>query len=141
MSEPRQFGASLTEHGVTFRLWAPAAGSANLVLDRKVPMPKSDGWFVLDVDDVTAGARYAFEMNDEITIPDPASHFQPEDVHGRGEVLDHTFAWQCRQWRGLPWREAVFSKFMSAPSPRKEHILLQFISSITLSELESPRSN
>lgn len=110
MSEPRQFGASLTEHGVTFRLWAPAAGSANLVLDRKVPMPKSDGWFVLDVDDVTAGARYAFEIDDEITIPDPASHFQPEDVHGRSEVLDHTFAWQCRQWRGLPWREAVFSE-------------------------------
>jgi maltooligosyltrehalose trehalohydrolase len=89
VSEPAQFGASLTDHGVTFRLWAPAAASVKLVLNRKIPMPKSDGWFVLHVDDATAGTRYAFEIDDEITIPDPASHFQPEDVHGRSEVIDH----------------------------------------------------
>ena len=29
---------------------------------------------------------------------------------GRSEVVDHRFAWQCRQWRGLPWHEAVFSE-------------------------------
>ena len=110
MSEAAQFGALLTDHGVTFRLWAPAAASVKLVLDRKIPMPKSDGWFVLHVDDAAAAARYAFEIDDEITIPDPASHFQPEDVHGPSEVVDHGFAWQCRQWRGSPWHEAVFSE-------------------------------
>ena len=110
MSESAQFGASLTGHGVTFRLWAPAVASVNLVLDRKISMPKSDGWFVLHVDDATAGARYAFEIDDEITIPDPASHFQPDDVHGPSEVIDHGFGWECHQWRGLPWYEAVFSE-------------------------------
>ena len=110
VSEAPQFGALLTDHGVTFRLWAPAAASVRLVLDRKISMPKSDGWFELHVDGVTAGARYAFEIDNEITIPDPGSHFQPEDVHGPSEVIDHGFAWQCLQWRGLPWHEAVFSE-------------------------------
>jgi len=110
VSELQQFGASLTDHGATFRLWAPAAARVKLVLDRKTSMPKSGDWFVLHVDDAKPGTRYAFEIDDEITIPDPASHFQPEDVHGPSEIVDHHFAWRCRQWRGLPWPEAVFSE-------------------------------
>src|SRR5690242_5105138 len=110
VSEAPQFGASLTDHGVTFRLWAPAADRVKLVLDRKIPMPKSDGWFVLNIDGATAGTRYAFEIDGELTIPDPASHFQPEDVHAPSEVVDHDYAWRCPHWRGLPWHEAVFSE-------------------------------
>jgi maltooligosyltrehalose trehalohydrolase len=108
VSQTPQFGASITDNGVTFRLWAPAAASVKLVLDRKIAMAKRDGWFVLHVDDATAGARYAFEIDDEITIPDPASRYQPEDVHGPSEVVGHDFSWQCPQWRGSPWHEAVF---------------------------------
>jgi malto-oligosyltrehalose trehalohydrolase len=73
-------------------------------------MPKSDGWFVLNIDGATAGTRYAFEIDGELTIPDPASHFQPEDVHAPSEVVDHDYAWRCPHWRGLPWHEAVFSE-------------------------------
>ena len=110
MSEFQQFGALLADHGVTFRLWAPAAACVNLVLDHKIPIPESDGWFVVHINDAKAGTRYAFEIDGETTIPDPASHFQPEDVHGPSEVVDHRFAWQCRNWRGLPWHETVFSE-------------------------------
>jgi malto-oligosyltrehalose trehalohydrolase len=73
-------------------------------------MPKSDGWFVLNIDGATAGTRYAFEIDGELTIPDPASHFQPDDVHAPSEVIDHDYAWRCPHWRGLPWHEAVFSE-------------------------------
>ena len=145
MSEPQQFGASLTDHGVTFRLWAPAAASVNLVLDRKIPMPESDGWFVVHIDDAKAGTRYAFEIDGEITIPDPASHFQPEDVHGPSEVVDHGFAWQCRQWRGLPWHEAVFSELhvgtfteegtFRAAMPKLDHLSRTGITAIELMPL------
>jgi maltooligosyltrehalose trehalohydrolase len=108
VSGPALFGPSLSQRGVTFRLWAPAARSVNLVLDRKIQMPKRDGWFVLDVDDAVAGTRYAFEIDGDLTIPDPASRFQPDDVHGPSEVIAHDFAWECRQWLGRPWHEAVF---------------------------------
>jgi maltooligosyltrehalose trehalohydrolase len=73
-------------------------------------MPESDGWFVLNIDGATAGTRYAFEIDGDLTIPDPASHFQPEDVHAPSEVIDHDYAWRCPHWRGLPWHEAVFSE-------------------------------
>jgi maltooligosyltrehalose trehalohydrolase len=72
-------------------------------------MPGKDGWFELHVDSARAGTRYCFKIDDEIDIPDPASHFQPEDVHGPSEVIDHdAFAWQTEDWKGLPWEQAVF---------------------------------
>ncbi len=41
-------------------------------------------------------------------MPDPASTFQPEDVFGPSEVVDHAaFAWRASDWRGRPWEEAV----------------------------------
>ena len=46
----RQFGASLTGSGATFRLWAPAAKRVDLVLDQPHPMQRrDDGWFVADM--------------------------------------------------------------------------------------------
>ncbi|HET7911797.1 MAG TPA: malto-oligosyltrehalose trehalohydrolase [Pseudolabrys sp.] len=110
MSALSQFGPLVSDRGVTFRLWAPAARIVHLMLDHKMPMPQKDGWFVLQIEEAAPGARYAFEIDEDITIPDPASHFQPEDVHGPSEVIGHDFAWQCGQWQGLPWQETVFSE-------------------------------
>lgn len=41
-------------------------------------------------------------------MPDPASQFQPDGVHGHSQVLDHgAYAWHVDEWRGRPWHEAV----------------------------------
>jgi maltooligosyltrehalose trehalohydrolase len=41
-------------------------------------------------------------------VPDPASRFQPDDVHGPSEVWDpQAYRWANSRWRGRPWREAV----------------------------------
>ena len=48
-----------------------------------------DGWFSADISGIKAGARYKFRIDDEIDVPDPASAFQPEDVFGPSEVIDH----------------------------------------------------
>ena len=41
-------------------------------------------------------------------MPDPASRFQPEDVHGPSEVIDPAaYRWPDESWRGRPWHEAV----------------------------------
>ena len=41
-------------------------------------------------------------------MPDPASQFQPDGVHGHSQVLDHgAYAWRVDEWRGRPWHEAV----------------------------------
>src|SRR4051812_12004878 len=100
----RQFGVTLTSNGATFRLWAPEAKRVDVLLDRPHAMNRStDGWFSADIAGIKAGALYKFRIDDEIDVPDPASAFQPGDVTGPGEVIDHdTYQWRARDWRGRP---------------------------------------
>jgi maltooligosyltrehalose trehalohydrolase len=105
----RSFGPRRTPDGMSFRLWAPAAKRVDLVLDEPRAMPRGDGgWYFLDVAGLAAGARYKFRIDGEIDVPDPASAFQPDDVSGPSEVIDHDqFAWRAKDWRGRPWEETV----------------------------------
>jgi maltooligosyltrehalose trehalohydrolase len=105
----RQFGARLTANGASFRLWAPAAQRVDLLLDRPQTMKRGeDGWFTGDVSGVKAGAPYKFRIDDDIDIPDPASAFQPDDVSGPSELIDHaSYPWRASNWRGRPWHETV----------------------------------
>jgi len=108
----RQFGPELTPDGTRFRLWAPAARRVDLLLETACPMTRrDDGWFFTEIAGVVAGARYKFRIDDEIDVPDPASAFQPEDVFGPSEVIDHAaYPWRATGWRGRPWHEAVISE-------------------------------
>ena len=103
------FGARLTRDGASFRLWAPAAKRVDLVLDRTHPMRgDDDGWYSADIAGVKVGARYKFRIDDEIDVPDPASAFQPDDITGLSEVVDHAaYRWRAADWRGRPWHETV----------------------------------
>ena len=73
-----QFGPRLTERGVTFRLWAPAAKTVELMLDRAFPMQaRPDGWYELTVEGAGPHTLYKFRIDGELEVPDPVSHFQP----------------------------------------------------------------
>ena len=104
-----RFGARVTADGVSFRLWAPAAQRVDVLLDPPLPMRRdNDGWFSLDIAGMSAGTRYRFRIDGEIDVPDPASGFQPEDVFGPSEVIDHAnYQWRTADWRGRPWQDAV----------------------------------
>jgi malto-oligosyltrehalose trehalohydrolase len=103
------FGAHTNSQGTTFRLWAPAAESVELLLDRPHPMgATADGWYELTVPDTRAGALYRYRIDGGLDVPDPASHFQPLDVAGPSEVIEHDrFVWRAQGWRGRPWAEAA----------------------------------
>src|SRR6185312_4545274 len=105
--EMSRFGPILDANGVTFRLWAPAAHEVEVVTDRATAMQKRGEWFEARIGGARDGTRYSFTIDGEIEIPDPGSHFQPDDVHAPSEVIDHTYDWQCRDWTGRPWDEAV----------------------------------
>jgi malto-oligosyltrehalose trehalohydrolase len=67
-----------------------------------------DGWFELTTPDAHAGTRYQFRINHAQLVPDPASRFQPEGVHGPSEVIDpQSYDWNDESWRGRPWHETV----------------------------------
>jgi maltooligosyltrehalose trehalohydrolase len=105
----RHFGAQLTAGGAAFRLWAPTAERVDLVLDKPYPLVRGgDGWFATEISGAKAGTRYHYRIDGEIDVPDPASHFQPADVLGPSEVIDHaSYSWQASDWRGRPWHESV----------------------------------
>ncbi|HZY11320.1 MAG TPA: malto-oligosyltrehalose trehalohydrolase [Beijerinckiaceae bacterium] len=105
----RQFGTRLTPDGAVFRLWAPAAKRVDLLLEKPRPMKRCEnGWFTADVAGARAGALYKFRLDEEIDVPDPVSAFQPKDVSGPSELIDHSsYQWRASDWRGRPWHETV----------------------------------
>src|SRR4029453_3372447 len=103
-----RFGPLLTNRRLAFRLGAPAGREVDLILERRIPREKEGGWLCVEGPQAGTGKRYRFRIDDDIEIPDPASHFQPEDVHGPSEVIDHAYHWECSDWKGRPWSDAVF---------------------------------
>jgi maltooligosyltrehalose trehalohydrolase len=107
----RLFGPVIEEDGVVFRLWAPTARSVSLICDGQRPMlRRPDGWFGLKIFGAGPGSLYRFEIDGELQVPDPASHFQPEDVHGPSEVIEHPTPAIEADWKGRPWHECIFSE-------------------------------
>jgi maltooligosyltrehalose trehalohydrolase len=107
---PSRWGAHIVSTGRTrFAIWAPDRDAMLLELDGQAPvaMDCKDGWFTVEAD-AKPGARYRFRVSDDLAVPDPASRAQAGDVHGWSLVVDpDSYAWQCPDWRGRPWHEAV----------------------------------
>lgn len=106
------FGTEILEDGgVNFRFWAPAVTEVKLELDKSngIPMTAIDeGWFELKISTAQNGSHYRFQLPNGMSVPDPASRFNPQDVHGPSEVVDPTeFKWSDDSWVGRPWEEAV----------------------------------
>jgi malto-oligosyltrehalose trehalohydrolase len=107
------FGAEFQPGGgVRFSLWAPNHGRIGIEFDEMgsaLPMYReADGWHRLITDRARAGSRYQFILPDGLAVPDPASRYQPADVHGPSEVIDpQDYAWQDHDWHGGPWHAAV----------------------------------
>ena len=109
------FGATLVAGGVRFRLWAPALAMLDVCLvhgaggEQCLPMTATgEGWFELETSVAGVGSRYRFRLPDGLQVPDPASRFQPFDVHGASEVVDpEAYPWRDAHWRGRSWTEAV----------------------------------
>ncbi len=110
MTASLRFGAELHRGGVTFRLWAPAAKRVEVMLDRPYPMQAhAEGWYEVTIPGARAGTRYKYRIDGDMEVADPASHFQPQDVLGPSEVIDHDrFPWRTNAWRGRPWEDAAF---------------------------------
>src|SRR5215471_3095516 len=113
-SHSMPFGAEVREDGsVRFCLWAPKAQAVELRLENPHQEhcalgKQNGGWFELITRAARAGTPYWFQIDRDIKVPDPASRFQPKDVHGPSEVIDpRAFDWKDNEWHGRPWEEAV----------------------------------
>lgn len=104
-------GAEYLGNGETrFTFWAPAAERVRVTLENgeKVPMQRGEDETFAATATAGPGARYKYLVDDEQGVPDPASRYQPEDVHGPSQVVDPgAFEWRDEDWKGRPWEETI----------------------------------
>jgi malto-oligosyltrehalose trehalohydrolase len=107
------FGAEIRpEGGVRFSLWAPGQNQVRVSFQNRTELAvmekRPGGWHELISREAKAGSRYQFVLENNMRVPDPASRYQPEDVHGPSEVIDSaSYQWKNSQWIGRPWHESV----------------------------------
>ncbi len=102
--------AALPQGGATFRLWAPSQARVELIIDQHEPcalQALGGGWHAADVAELPEGARYGFRLQDGRVVPDPASRYQPGDVHALSQWVDtRRFRFEA-PWTGRAWEETV----------------------------------
>ncbi|MDO6430532.1 malto-oligosyltrehalose trehalohydrolase [Flavitalea sp. BT771] len=104
---------TIKNNSCTFTVWAPEKQEMDLRLTadgRIIPMHKDNaGYFHCKVDNCPPGARYYYRPEKDKDYPDPASHYQPQGIHGPSEVVDHVgYQWNDNDWKGLPLETLIF---------------------------------
>jgi maltooligosyltrehalose trehalohydrolase len=95
-----------------FTVWAPEKQSVKLhivhPINRHIEMTVGSGgyWFT-EVANLSENVKYFYTLDGQ-DFPDPASHRQPDGVHGASQLEDHSsFQWTDGQWKGLPFKELI----------------------------------
>src|SRR5436853_6776069 len=92
-------GATYLGNGHTeFTVWAPLKEKMTLRIvhpfDKRTEMHKDEQGYFQAIEKVEAGCKYFFNV-DGRDLPDPASKFQPEGVHGPSQSIDHrSYKWK-----------------------------------------------
>ena len=110
--DAKQIGATYLGHQTAlFRVWSPSIDHVYIRLlatDRIIAMEKTDcGYHEAIVEDVSPGALYRFQLGASKELPDPASRFQPQGVHGPSALLDPEFPWEDTGWSGIALEDYV----------------------------------
>lgn len=109
-------GAIIRGRTVSFRVWAPSAGSVTLVVEdpaaasplRHQMVRDERGYYFLDVAGLSAGTRYGYAVDGSAPLPDPASRSQPDGPNALSALVDPAaFAWDDETWTGRPVTELV----------------------------------
>ena len=122
-----RFGALPRAEGVQFRLWAPEARTVALHLRHDgrqaasylLPGRPETAVREILIEHAAPGDRYAYSLDGRDPLPDPASRFQPDGVHGWSEVVDPgAFAWTDASWGGLdPHRAVIYELHVGTFTP------------------------
>jgi len=102
----------LGEGRCEFSVWAPSHEEVAVQIvspeNRLIPMQKDEqGYFKVLAEGIDPGMLYFYKIAGD-DRPDPASQYQPKDVHGPSEVVDHTkMNWTDTGWSGIPLEEMI----------------------------------
>jgi maltooligosyltrehalose trehalohydrolase len=69
----------------------------------------ADGYHRATVKDLAHGCEYFYRLDGERDLPDPASRFQPQGVHGPSRTVDpDVFRWTDHNWQGSDLERSIF---------------------------------
>jgi maltooligosyltrehalose trehalohydrolase len=69
----------------------------------------ADGYHRATVKDLAHGCEYFYRLDGERDLPDPASRFQPQGVHGPSRTFDpDVFRWTDHNWQGSDLERSIF---------------------------------
>lgn len=95
-----------------FTVWAPNAETVTVQLvqpeERHIPMQQqAEGYWQATATNIKPGTLYWYQLNQDETRPDPASHFQPQGVHQPSEVIDQAYGWHDLDWSGVALEDLI----------------------------------
>jgi maltooligosyltrehalose trehalohydrolase len=91
-----------------FLVWAPNARkvSVNFKSGKREPLmlePLERGYFGGIAANLELDAQYLYRLDGDRELPDPASRFQPQGVHGPSQIVDTSSCrWTDQSWTGRP---------------------------------------
>ena len=97
-----------------FLVWAPHARTVSVHFvsgcREIIPTdPLADGYHRATIKTLTPGSEYFYKLDGERDLPDPASRFQPQGVHGPSRIVDpEAFGWTDGKWNGIPLGRSIF---------------------------------
>jgi maltooligosyltrehalose trehalohydrolase len=111
-------GATWTEDGTSFLVWAPRADRVDVVLEPGTDRPRTealapaaDGYHWGRLPDLEPGTRYLYRLHRDdggaVERPDPASRWQPDGVHGASAIDEPRFDWSDEGFRPPAMHEQV----------------------------------
>lgn len=101
-------------HTCHWCVWAPRVSTVDLILidaggGRSVhAMNGRDHLFTVSCANIAEGQRFAYSLNGGNELPDPASRWQPDGVHGPSAVWDpRQMSWTDSDWSGIKREDLV----------------------------------
>lgn len=113
---PEPYGTKFLEDGsVQFNFFAPDVQDVKLCIKdvssiQEIPMDKNeDALYTITTHKAIDGTLYCYKLNNELIVPDPASRYQPQDIHGLSQLINpKNFNWEDDyKWKGKPWENAI----------------------------------
>lgn len=96
-----------------FRVWSPLRQRVTVKIlspeERLIDLELDEqGYWSKTVDNIPPGSRYFYQLDGNVTHPDPASYSQPDGVHQASEVIDQNrFVWQDHDWKSISLDELI----------------------------------
>jgi maltooligosyltrehalose trehalohydrolase len=118
----RIIGLNFLAGGISeFSLWSPYAENVRLLSKCRHFQAEKDemGYWRLSTDSISPGDQYQVEINTNTLLPDPASLYQREGVHGPSGAFDlNSFSWTDSDWQGLNEENIIYELHTGAFSSK-----------------------